>query len=56
LIRIALDENFDQHILRALLRRVPDLDFRTIQGEGMSGAEDPEVLAWAALEATTSAR
>jgi predicted nuclease of predicted toxin-antitoxin system len=50
LIRIALDENFDQHILRALLRRVPDLDFRAVQSEAMRGAEDPEVLAWAALE------
>jgi predicted nuclease of predicted toxin-antitoxin system len=49
-IKVALDENFDQHILRALLRRVPELDFRTIQGAAMGGAEDPEVLAWAALE------
>lgn len=45
-----MDENFDHHILRALVRRVPDLDFRTIQGQAMLGAEDPQVLAWAAAE------
>ncbi|HKY37333.1 MAG TPA: DUF5615 family PIN-like protein [Polyangiaceae bacterium] len=50
MIEIALDENFDHHILRALLRRIPDLDFRTVQSQAMSGAEDTEVLAWAALE------
>jgi len=49
-IKIAVDENFDHHILRALLRRVPELDFRTVQGQSMTGAEDPEVLAWAAAE------
>jgi predicted nuclease of predicted toxin-antitoxin system len=49
-IKIAVDENFDRHILRALVRRVPALDFRTIQGQAMTGAEDPEVLAWAAAE------
>jgi predicted nuclease of predicted toxin-antitoxin system len=49
-IKIAVDENFDHHILRALVRRVPQLDFRTIQGQAMTGFEDPEVLAWAAAE------
>jgi predicted nuclease of predicted toxin-antitoxin system len=49
-IKIAVDENFDHHILRALLRRIPELDFRTVQSQGMTGADDPDVLAWAATE------
>jgi Domain of unknown function (DUF5615) len=49
-IRVAIDENFDHHILRALHRRVPDLDFRTVHAQGLNGAGDPEVLAWAADE------
>jgi hypothetical protein len=49
-IKLAVDENFDRHILRALLRRVPELDFRTVQGQAMAAASDIEVLAWAASE------
>jgi hypothetical protein len=50
-IKLAVDENFDRHILRALIRRLPDIDFRTVQGQSMTGASDPEVLAWAAADA-----
>ena len=50
MIRVAIDENFDHHILRALHRRVPDLDFRTVQAQGLNGADDRAVLAWAASE------
>ena len=50
MIALAIDENFDHHILRALLRRVPDLDVKTVQQESLHGASDPEVLAWAASE------
>jgi hypothetical protein len=49
-IALAIDENFDHHILRALLRRVPELDVRTVQQESLHGASDPDVLAWAAGE------
>jgi predicted nuclease of predicted toxin-antitoxin system len=49
-IPLAIDENFDHHILRALLRRVPDLDVKTVQQESLQGAGDPDVLAWAASE------
>jgi predicted nuclease of predicted toxin-antitoxin system len=49
-ISLAIDENFDHHILRALLRRVPGLDAKTVQEESLHGASDPEVLAWAAAE------
>ena len=50
MIALAIDENFDHHILRALLRRVPGLDVKTVQQESLHGASDPDVLAWAAAE------
>ena len=49
-IALAVDENFDQHILRALLRRLPSIDARTVQSAGLSGADDTAVLEWAASE------
>lgn len=50
MIALAVDENFDRHILRALLRRVPDVDALTLQAAGLAGADDPTVLEWAARE------
>jgi hypothetical protein len=44
------DENFNEDIVRGLLRRIPGLDFRLVREAGLLGAEDPEVLAWAARE------
>lgn len=49
-IALAVDENFDHQFLRALVRRVPALDFRTVQQAGLAGADDPAVLARAARE------
>jgi hypothetical protein len=45
---LAADENFNNDIVRGLLRRKPDLDIVRIQDEGLSGAEDQAVLEWAA--------
>jgi hypothetical protein len=42
------DENFNGNIVRGLLRRYPQLDIVRIQDAGLSGADDPTVLAWAA--------
>jgi hypothetical protein len=51
LLKILLDENFDNDILRGLLRRKPELDFVRVQDvPGLSGADDPTVLEWAAQE------
>ena len=44
------DENFNNDIVRALFRRKPDVDLVRVQDCGLSGASDPEVLAWAAAE------
>jgi len=50
MLRFAADENFNNHIVRGLLRRRPGLDIVRVQDAGLSGAGDPDVLAWAARE------
>jgi hypothetical protein len=50
LLKLATDENFNNDILRGILRRNPDLDILRIQDVGLSGADDPTVLEWAAQE------
>jgi len=49
-LRLVADENFHGDIVRGLLRRRPDLDIVRIQDVGLSGADDPTVLEWAAQE------
>lgn len=48
MVRYAADENFNNDIVWGLLRRRPQLDIVRIQEAGLSGADDPTVLAWAA--------
>ncbi len=50
MLKLAADENFNNDIIRGLLRRKPDLDIVRIQDVGLSGADDPTVLEWAAQE------
>jgi hypothetical protein len=50
MLLLAADENFNNDIVRGLLRRKPDLDIVRIQDVGFSGADDPTVLEWAAQE------
>ncbi len=47
MLRLVADENFNNDIVRGLLRRKPDLDIVRIQDAGLSGADDPAVLEWA---------
>ena len=49
-MRWAADENFNNDILRGLVRRKPDVDVVRVQDVGLSGADDPTVLEWAASE------
>jgi len=49
-VRLAVDENLDNDILRGLLRRRPDLNAVRAQDAGLSGADDPPVLEWCARE------
>ena len=48
MLRFAADENFNGDIVRGLVRRNPKLDIVRVQDVGLSGANDPSVLAWAA--------
>lgn len=47
-MRFLADENFNGSIVRGLMRRLPPLDIVTVQQVGLSAAEDPDMLEWAA--------
>jgi len=48
MIPLAADENLDHAIVRGLRHRNPLIDILRIQDVGLSGADDPTVLEWAA--------
>lgn len=50
MLRLATDENLNGHLLRGLIRRMPDLDIIRVQDVGLAGVEDPKVLEWCAQE------
>lgn len=50
-LSLLADENFNNHILRGVRRRLPGVDFIRVQDVGLDGKEDPFVLEWAAKEA-----
>jgi predicted nuclease of predicted toxin-antitoxin system len=50
MLRLAADENFSNDIVRGMRRRRPDLDIVRVQDAGLSAADDPTVLEWAARE------
>ena len=50
MLRLLADENFNDSIVRGLLRRNPELDVVRVQEVGVSGADDRSMLAWAANE------
>ncbi len=50
MLLLAADENFDNDIVRGLLRRRQELNIVRVQDVGLSGADDPIVLDWAARE------
>jgi hypothetical protein len=47
-LRLVSDENFTEGIVQGLLRRCPELDLVRSRDEGLRGADDPALLAWAA--------
>jgi predicted nuclease of predicted toxin-antitoxin system len=49
-LRLLVDENFDNTIVRGLFRRNPMLDIVRVQDIGLSGKDDPTILERAALE------
>lgn len=50
MLRLAADENFNNNIVRGLIRRQPELDIVRVQDVGLYGADDRTVLAWSAQE------
>ncbi len=50
MLRLATDEDFNNRIVRGLLRRQPDLDIVRVQDSGLRGQGDEIILEWAAKE------
>lgn len=53
MLLLVSDENFNNDIVRGLLRRKPDLDIVRVQDVGLRGTDDPTILEWAAQEGRT---
>ena len=47
---LVADENFNNAIVRGLLRAKPDLDIVRVQDVGLSSTDDRTILEWAANE------
>jgi hypothetical protein len=52
MLRLLIDENFNNHILRDVKLRLPQLDF-VLAKHGLAGLPDPVLLRWAAQENRT---
>ena len=50
MFRLLADENFDNDIVRGVLRRTAHVNLVRVQDVGLAGVDDPEILAWAAQE------
>jgi len=50
MVLLAFDENFNNDVVRGLLRRSPALDVVRVQDAGLRSHNDPAVLDWAAAE------
>ncbi|MEG3835134.1 MULTISPECIES: DUF5615 family PIN-like protein [unclassified Microcoleus] len=50
MLRLLADENFNNQIVRGILRRNPDVDIVRVQDMGLIEADDPTVLEWAAQQ------
>lgn len=48
MLRLVSDENFNNNIVRGILRQKREVDIVRVQDVGLSGADDRTVLAWAA--------
>ncbi len=48
MLPLAADENFNNDLIRGVLRRNPEVDWVRVQDKGLAGATDPVVLDWCA--------
>jgi predicted nuclease of predicted toxin-antitoxin system len=49
MLSLLSDENFNGDIIRGLFLRQPSLDLLRVQDVGLREADDPGILAWAAM-------
>ncbi|HLI82782.1 MAG TPA: DUF5615 family PIN-like protein [Bryobacteraceae bacterium] len=49
-IRFLADADFNEMIVKGVLRREPSVDFSTVQAAGVRHLPDPDILAFAASE------
>ena len=49
MVHLLSDENFNGDIVRGLFLRHPALDLLRVQDVGLEETEDPDILAWAAV-------
>lgn len=47
MLRLLIDENLDQRILRGMRLQLSNLDYLLVQETGLRGADDPKLLEWA---------
>ncbi len=50
MLKLLIDVNFDQRILRGLRLRLPQLDYLIAQKIGLGRMDDPDLLDWAVQE------
>jgi len=50
MLKFATDQNFNNRILKALLRKLPNLDVVRVQDAGLAESNDPLILDWAASQ------
>ncbi|MDZ7964834.1 MAG: DUF5615 family PIN-like protein [Nostoc sp. DedSLP03] len=48
MLRFLVDENFNNQVIRGVLRRNSNIDIVRVQDVGLTEADDPNVLEWAA--------
>lgn len=53
MLRLLIDENFNNHILRGVKLRLPQLDFVLARHVGLAGLPDTILFSWAAQENRT---
>jgi Domain of unknown function (DUF5615) len=49
-LRLLADENFNNQIVRGILRRRPEIDIVRVQDVGLSETDDRVILEWAAQQ------
>ncbi len=50
MLRLLADENFNNQIVRGILRRKPEIDIVRVQDVGLSETDDRIILEWAAQQ------